>query len=125
MKYKLESKENEHSCLECGKAIYGRADRKFCSLDCKNGFNNRKHRKIRVYKNDIIDRLSKNYEILESLLRNGILRIERERLISMGFDDNLFTSSRRGLTRHEERSCFDISYSRSENRIFHIHREIV
>lgn len=39
MSYKLHIEE-EGTCLECGTAISGRRDKRFCSLSCKNKHKN-------------------------------------------------------------------------------------
>lgn len=31
----------DRSCLDCGKALVGRADKKFCDDSCRNNYNNR------------------------------------------------------------------------------------
>lgn len=124
MKYKLTTSEDHLSCLECGKGLVGRKDRKFCSLECKNDYNNRRYRDIRRHKNEVIEKLSRNYEILDQLLSSGTIHISREQLVSLGFDDHYITSYRKGLTRHDECACFDIYFARTESKIFHIHREI-
>ena len=118
-----DDEEHHARCLECGDEIgYGRTDRKFCSLVCKNAYNNRRISIIRKYKSDIMSRLSRNYEILESLLNDKVKNASLEELKALGFDDSCMTGHSPGRRKHEECCCFDIVYYRSENKIFGLRR---
>ncbi len=114
--------KKQDTCLECGDSLNGRKGKKFCCLSCKNSYNNRKYQEIRKYKAEIINRLSKNYEILESLLNDSINGVGLEYLSSEGFDANCFTGIQKA-GHHIECSCFDITYCRTESRIFNISRK--
>ena len=115
------SRKGESSCLECGDSLNGRKDKKFCCLSCKNSYNNRRYQELRRYRADIMSRLSRNYEILESLLSDGARGARLEDLADEGFDVGCITGSRK-YARHLECSCFDICYFRTESRIFNIRR---
>lgn len=126
MNYKILKEETlEGTCLECGTGLCGRKDKKFCSLSCKNTYNNRRHQILRKYRGDIIAKLSRNYEILESMLSDDWQSANLEDLEKLGFDDSVFTSQswkrKRG---HEQRSCFDIVYSHSESKIYDLYRKL-
>ena len=122
MNYKIKHDESEGCCLECGGVLNGRKDRKFCSLVRKNAYNNRRISIIRKYKSDIMSRLSRNYEILESLLNDKVKNASLEELKALGFDDSCMTGHSPGRRKHEECCCFDIVYYRSENKIFGLRR---
>lgn len=121
MNYKIKTNEDD-CCLECGCALTGRKNKKFCSLGCKNAYNNRRISNIRKYKSDIMSRLAKNYELLESLLAEKITSIPLEELKSLGFDDSCMTGHSNGQRKHEECSCFDLVYYRSGSKIFGLRR---
>ncbi len=123
MEYTISRKE-ESGCLECGDSLRGRKDKKFCCLSCKNSYNNRRYRDLRRYRAEIMARLSRNYEILESLLDDGEKRAELEDLCGVGFDAECVTGTRK-TSGHEECSCFDISYFKTGSRIFNIRRRDV
>lgn len=114
----------EESCLECGDSLSGRKGKKFCSLNCKNSYNNRKYQAIRRYKAEILNRLTRNYEILESLLNDKARGAKLEYLSSEGFDPACFTGIQK-TGRHLECSCFDITYYKTDSRIFNICRKPV
>lgn len=114
----------EETCLECGESLNGRKGKKFCCLSCKNSYNNRKYQEIRKYKAEIINRLSRNYEILESLLNDNSRCARLDYLSSEGFDPACFTGVHK-TGKHLECSCFDISYYKTESRIFNISRKML
>lgn len=122
MEYKTKKEDPTTSCLECGKTVNGRKDKKFCCLSCKNSYNNRKHKAIEDYKIGTLRCLSRNYEILQMLISENKDHISREELRKLGFNDQYITGHRLGKRKHEECSCFDIEYCRTATKIFHIHR---
>lgn len=121
MGYQLISEE-EHLCLECGNLLRGRKGKKFCCLVCKNSYNNRKIQNVKRYKAEVIKKLSRNHEILEMLLSEGVKSVGTDTLKRLGFDPYHFTGSQKNAHRHEECYCFDIAYSRTEHKIFNIER---
>ena len=121
MKYKTRNEE-ETACLECGSAIYGRKDKHFCSPSCKNRYHNRMQRQRRDVRLETITALSRNYEILEALLKEKVTSIPLQELERMGFKPDYVTGHRKGLYRHEEFSCFDIRYYRSSTKLFNVRR---
>ena len=66
-------KHNDESvhgrCLECGTPIKGRKDKKFCSLGCKNSYNNRIYHNRKQARDAVVEQLYRNYNILEGLLK--------------------------------------------------------
>lgn len=112
------------SCLECGREIYGRPDKKFCGEHCKNKFNNRKNNYFRNIRNRTETILCRNHSILEKLLFLGIKSIGLGELTSLGFNISYVTGHCRGRKRHDEYQCFDIAYCKSETKIFCIRKII-
>ncbi len=86
------SKE-EKSCQECGRVIIGRIDKRFCSDQCRNSFNNRLNSDVTNYVRNINNALRKNRRILMELNPEGKTRMSRDRLLSKGFDFGHYTSS--------------------------------
>lgn len=118
MDYKIKLPADDSCCLECGHELHGRKNKKFCSLTCKNAYNNRRIGRIRQYRSEIMSRLARNYEILESLLNEKVSSISLEELKTLGFDENCITGHRSGYRKHEECRCFDLAYYRSGSKIF-------
>ena len=74
--------KQEKSCEECGKAIFGRIDKRFCSDQCRNSFNNRLNSDITNYIRNVNNALRKNRRILAELNPEGKIRLSREKLIA-------------------------------------------
>lgn len=80
-------------CPECGDAILGRADKKFCSDQCRNTFNNSQKRDSTNYMRNVNNILKKNRLILMALNPNGKTKLHRDKLQARGFNFNYFTNT--------------------------------
>lgn len=114
-------KEDRSACLECGKELYGRADKKFCNASCKNRYHNRTMEDRRKMIQRMMTDLSSNYAILEKLLNTGIRVINLCDAEALGFRASIITGYSR-TKGHNEFRCFDIRYCQSPTRIFNIKR---
>lgn len=84
----------ETTCLECGKKLVGRADKKFCEDYCRNAYNNKINKDSKNLIRNINNRLRKNYRILDSFtLTEGKTKTTRTRLIDKGFDFEFITNT--------------------------------
>lgn len=84
----------ETTCLECGKKLVGRADKKFCEDYCRNAYNNKINKDSKNLIRNINNRLRKNYRVLDSFtLTEGKTKTTRTRLIDKGFDFEFITSN--------------------------------
>ena len=107
-------------CLECGDQIrYGRTDKKFCCDDCRSRHYNEKTRQGRAFRRRVLSALSRNYEILDNLIKADVASIDIIALSSMGFSLSLMTSYRK-RGKHDECGCFDIRYIKTSTRIYSI-----
>lgn len=79
-------------CPECGQKILGRADKKFCSDQCRNAYNNNLNRDAKNLVRNINNRLRKNYRILESLNPEEKTTTTRSKLLARDFNFEYFTS---------------------------------
>ena len=122
MKYKTQQ-EVEGACLECGTVFYGRKDKQFCNASCKNRWHNRLLRERRKYRMETFAALTRNYGILEGLLKENRQSAGLAELSELGFDPDCVTGYRKGRYRHDEYSCFDISYCRSPSKVFNVRRK--
>lgn len=112
-------------CLECGAALYGRKDRQFCSQNCKNHYHNKLARNFRRCHDEVFTKISRNYKVLEILLKNKITSAPIEDLRLYGFDDSCVTGYRKttgGSCHHEQYRCFDIVYFMTSLKVFGIRR---
>ena len=103
-------------CLECGDALVGRIDKKYCSDHCRNAYNNRLNKDSKNLVRNINNRLRKNYRILNSFpLKEGKTRTTKMRLMDKGFDfeyiTNLYTT-KKGSTYY---FVYDLGYLPLDN----------
>ncbi len=120
----LYQKENAPcKCLQCGKVTYGRADKKFCSEACKNGYHNAKQQKSRLLRNRIQTALNNNYRILEDIVSSGKYSAELMPLEELGFRPSFVTGYTKVRYGHDVFRCYDISYSLSGSRLFKIRKD--
>ena len=115
------SQSMERKCLECGTAIRGRIDKKFCSDYCRNAYNNKLNKDSKNLVRNINNRLRKNYRILDSFtLKDGKTRTTKTRLLDKGFDfeyiTNLYTT-KKGTTYY---FVYDLGYLPLDNDYYMI-----
>ncbi len=113
--------EDKRACLECGTAIRGRIDKKFCSDYCRNAYNNKLNKDSKNLVRNINNRLRKNYRILDSFpLKDGKTRTTKTRLLDKGFDfeylTNLYTT-KKGTTYY---FIYDLGYLPLDNDYYMI-----
>lgn len=85
--------ENQRLCPVCGDPIIGRVDKKFCSDQCRNTFNNQRYKTQNELVQKINRMLKKNYSILKALNPAGKIKLKRSKLLQEGFDFNFFTGT--------------------------------
>lgn len=115
-------KQERHTpvCLECGDRIrYGRTDKKFCCEECRTRHYNALARNGRAFRRRVLSSLTRNYGILEGLMRAGVGSVDLMDLTAMGFSP-LFCTSCRKSGKHDEYGCFDIKYIMTRTRIYSI-----
>jgi len=84
---------DKKSCLECGRVLMGRADKKFCNDQCRNAYNNNANKESSNLIRKVNNRLRKNYKILDNYeLKEGKARTKKATLLDKGFDFEYFTN---------------------------------
>ena len=120
MSYEKKFERNMPVCLECGDRIrYGRADKRFCSDDCRSRHHYAQARMGRSFRRRILNTLSKNYDILEGVIHSGADSVDLMDLCAMGFTPSIVTSYRK-CGKHEEYGCFDIKYIMTQTRVYSV-----
>ena len=105
-------------CPECGFDLIGRSDKKFCSDQCRNTFNNRAKKDSNNYVRQINATLRKNRRILEELNPNGKSKTNKNTLIHKGFNFDYYTntySTKAGKTYY---FCYEYGYLPLEDNYF-------
>ncbi len=80
----------ERHCIVCEKAIYGRSDKVFCDIRCKNKYHTELAKSQKTIAQETFKILAKNWAILSSLMSASAdeLHIDKVDLIRHGFDFN-------------------------------------
>ena len=97
-------------CLECGDEFTGRADKKFCSSDCRSAYNNKLNSDATNFMRNINNILRKNRRILAELNPNGKTKIHRDRLLDKGFKFSYFTNIYQTKNGNSYYFCYDQGY---------------
>lgn len=100
----------DKKCLDCGEAIKGRADKKFCSDQCRNNYNNRLNSDANNYVRNVNNILRKNRRVLAELNRDGKTKIHRDKLVQAGFNFSYHTSQTTTRTGNTYRYCYEEGY---------------
>lgn len=101
----------ERLCLCCEESISGRVDKKFCSDQCRNAYNNEKNAGYENHVRRINGILRKNRKLLESL--SGQINKKILPAISFtnaGFNYNYYTSSFSTKNGHTYYFCYEYGY---------------
>ncbi len=102
--------EEERKCPECGRAVHGRIDKKFCSDACRNSFNNKSNATTTNYVRNVNNTLAKNRRILAELNPNGKIKKHRDQLLKKGFDFDFYTNSYTTKVGDVYRFCYEQGY---------------
>lgn len=105
----------EKKCLECGEKIKGRADKKFCSDQCRIFYNNRLNSDGTNYVRNVNNTLRKNRRILQELNPQGKVKVSRDKLLDKGFDFNYITSLYTTKDGNVYHFCYEHGYLALEN----------
>jgi hypothetical protein len=97
-------------CMECRHTLFGREDKKFCSDQCRNSFNNRQNKDFNSYARKVNSILRKNRRILSDLNPDGKRKLPKDELVRQGFDFKYYTSSFITKNDKEYRYCYDQGY---------------
>jgi len=98
-------------CLDCGQIIRGRSDKKFCSDQCRNNYNNTINREANSLVRNIHSVLRKNRRILCDLYESGRKKVHRDALIVSEFNINFFTHLVENNTdKRITRYCYEYGY---------------
>lgn len=98
-------------CLECGKALQGRIDKKFCADQCRFLYNNRKKRDIEVTIANVNQTLRRNRTILRGYNPIGKTTIRRQLLEAQDFNFDFYTHTFRTKGGMVYYFCYEYGYS--------------
>lgn len=105
----------ERVCLDCGEKILGRSDKKFCSDQCRNNYNNRINRDTNNYVRNVHAQLRRNRKILADFYDDGKRRIHRDALFALGYNFTFFTHMVETTEGAKWSYCFEYGFRALEN----------
>lgn len=109
----------EKFCLDCGEAITGRMDKKFCSDMCRNNYNNRLNSDVNNYVRNVNNILRKNRRILSELTpAEGKINVHKDKLVNKGFSFNYFTHIYTTQKGSSYRFVYEYGYLQLENDFY-------
>lgn len=97
-------------CLYCGEVLRGRADKKYCSAECRNGYHNHHASRNDAFMRQVNKVLRKNRRILAELAPEGKANVRVDRLVDRGFSFKYFTHLRVTKEGREYRFCYEYGY---------------
>lgn len=97
--------DTNRNCKRCGERFVGRSDKIFCCDSCRNDYHNSLRRERNKGMNRVNGILSRNREIIRSLLSKGIGSINARELSMLAFDFDHFTSVDKRIL---GRTCYHI-----------------
>ena len=103
------------TCLECTEKLVGREDKKFCSDNCRNAYNNKINKDSNNFMRNVNNKLRKNYRILSELNVDGKSKATREKMINKGFDFDFFTNILQTKTGNTYYFLYDQGYRSLDN----------
>ncbi len=108
----------ERKCLYCGKAINGRADKKFCDDQCRSGY-------YHIHKNESPDAfktinraLKKNREAMSRLNPEGKTKVSLGKLLAAGFNPKYHTHLYKTKKGDTYFFCYEYGYLQLANDEF-------
>lgn len=102
-------------CLECGIEFFGRADKKFCSSECRISFHNKMNKDKNNFMRNINRILRQNHQILEEANTDGKTNIHKDKLLARGFNFSYFTNEYVTKSGKIYKYVYDQGYSYSGN----------
>ena len=82
----------KNKCLECKDELFGRADKKFCSDQCRTSHHNKQNSDSNNFMRNINNILRKNRRILLSLNPKGKAKTTKTELLDLGFKFGYYTN---------------------------------
>lgn len=100
----------EKKCLDCGRPISGRADKKFCDDGCRGNYNNKRYSEDNNYLRRVNSILKRNRKILEVLTTDGRTKVTWKTLMREGFNFEYITEMYETGKGLQYRFCYEYGY---------------
>jgi hypothetical protein len=100
----------EKVCLDCGAALHGRADKKFCNDLCRNNYNNQLNSSSYNFVRNVNNILRRNRRIMEELNPGGKTKTTRKKMALKGFDFDYHTRTYQTQNGKTYYFCYEYGY---------------
>jgi hypothetical protein len=103
----------EKQCLECGKTLKGRLDKKYCDDYCRNNYNNRQNSDQTNFVRNVNNILRKNRRILQGFLEDvteAFVKIKQDKLVEKGFQFSYHTHTLLTQKGQTYTFCYEYGY---------------
>ena len=114
----------ERKCLDCGDTLRGRADKKFCSDQCRNNYNNRLNRDSNNFVRNVHGLLRKNRRILADLIGEGKTTVHKDALYALGYNFSFFTHLIRANDGSVIQYCFEFGFREKEDDFIELKQNV-
>ena len=101
----------EH-CIDCGKILRGRSDKRFCDDYCRNHHYNQLHRDDNTFLRLVNKIMKKNQKILKTLHAEAKPRVSRQLLLALGFDFRYATHKANQDNIERYICCYEYGYKK-------------
>lgn len=101
---------NKKKCMQCGRPVSGRLDKKFCDDQCRNGYNNQNKRDDQRYIQEVNRIIRKNRRILKSLCPIGKAVVRKEVLDALGYNYRYFSGIYKAKPKIYYYLCYDYAF---------------
>ncbi|WP_276363256.1 hypothetical protein [Daejeonella sp. H1SJ63] len=108
----------DRECLDCGAALRGRSDKKFCDDQCRSHYNNHLHSAQFKALKEINIILRKNYTVLSTLLKAQKSKIRKDELLKSGFNPDFHTHLHHTRNGNTYYFCYEYGVLRLEGDVF-------
>lgn len=98
------------TCEVCGDKFHGRADKKFCSDQCRTAHHNENNRDATNFMRNVNNMLRKNRRILAALNPNEKAKTTKTELLDKGFKFSYFTNLYETKAGKVYYFCYDQGY---------------
>ena len=97
-------------CQNCGRELFGRIDKKYCSDQCRSTFYHNNHYQKGSLVKEVNRILSKNRRILMDLNPDGKVKLKKADLLVKGFNFDYFTNVFLTKSGNEYKFCYGYGY---------------
>jgi hypothetical protein len=110
--------KEQRFCAHCGKEIFGREGKMYCSNYCRNTHNNSINKDVTNLMRNVNNALRKNYKILLELNPEDTAKTTFKELKKKKFDFSVYTSVLNAKTGNVYYFVYDKGYQELENNTF-------